>query len=91
MKLQIRNFIIQEDRSWFILEEWGDKINPKDWTSTYWLKEQTYPATMAKCFEKILHKIKLNKTETLELNEYVEEIKKINEEFINEIKLLWIK
>jgi hypothetical protein len=38
--------------------------------------------------EKILHKIKLNKTETLELNEYVEEIKKINEEFINEIKLL---
>jgi len=86
MKIQIWNFTIEEDRNGFILEEYGDKINPKDWTTSYGLKEQLFPATLDRCFIKILHKLKLDKTETFELEEYIEQIKKINNDFLEQIK-----
>lgn len=85
MKLKIYDFEIEEDRNSFILTEFWE-IKNKDWEIRYWEKNQTYPSTLERCFEKILHTYKKNKNITLELDEYLKEITKINNEFLEELR-----
>ncbi len=85
MKLKIKDFIIQEDRNGFILEEYGDK-KQEDGTFIYGLKETTFPATLEKALEKALHRYKWHKTEVLEFENWINEVKKINKDFLNELK-----
>ena len=96
MKLKYLNFIIEEDRNWFILSEiWivpnNNKItwevNKRAWEET--ILDQTYPATLLRCLEKIAHKIKKdNKKEFNNLQNYINEINEINNKFINDLKLI---
>lgn len=85
MKLKIKNFIIQEDRNGFILEEYGDK-KQKDWSIVYWLKDITYPSTLENALQSALHKYKWQKTEVLEFENYIKEIKEINDDFLKDLK-----
>lgn len=99
MKLKIYNFEIEEDRNSFILTEYWEIEETINWKKTWnirvWVKDQTYPSTLARCFEKIQHSLKKNKNIVLEIEEYKKEIEKINNDFIQEIKNitnnLWAK
>lgn len=93
MIIKFKNFIIEEDRNWFILTElwivWD--INPFTWeeNKNAWEEKvisQCYPSTLEKCFEKILHKVKKSKTDVIELDKAANEILSINKEFIKELK-----
>ena len=96
MKLQYLNFIIEEDRNWFILSElW---ITP-DFNKNTWepnknagqevVLDQTYPATLLRCLEKISHKIKKgNPKEFNNLQDYIKEITEINSKFTEDLKLI---
>ena len=85
MKLQLQNFSIEEDTYWFILNIFWDK-KQKDWSITYWIKETLYPATLEKAIIRALHIAKLNKNETLKINEYIQEVKNINDTFLLELR-----
>ena len=96
MKLKYLNFVIEEDRNWFILSEvWIiPEINKISWkkNKNAWdtsILDQTYPSTLLRCFEKISHKIKKdNKKEYNSLQEYIEEIKTINDNLIKDLNLI---
>jgi len=92
MKLKIYDFEIEEDRSWYILREFWIIKNIKDWIEVerYWEKDAVYPSTLENCFKRILHSYKKNKDITLTLEQYIEEIKRINTEFLIDLKeTLW--
>ena len=92
MKLKIYDFEIEEDRSWYILREFWIIKNIKDWIEVerYWEKDAVYPSTLENCFKRILHSYKKNKEITLTLEQYIEEIKRINTEFLIDLKeTLW--
>lgn len=91
MKLKIENFEIEEDKNCFILTEYWDIKDNKTWEIRYWQKSQTYPSTLARCFEKILHSLKSKNNKTFELEEYIKEIEFINNNFLEKINILITK
>ena len=94
MKIKIYDFEIEEDRSWYILREFWIMKSIKDWIEIerYWEKDIVYPSSLENCFKRILHTYKKNKDITVSLEQYIEEIKNINIELLNELqRLLWKK
>ena len=90
MILKIYDFEIEEDRNCFILTEYWEIEETINWKKTgnikVWIKNQTYPATLQRCFEKIIHSYKKNTKITVELQDYLNVITKINNDFIEELK-----
>ena len=89
MKIIYKNFIIEEDGNSFILTDIGVREVGENVGEEY-IREQVYPATLEIDIEGILKRIKNNKKETIELRDFIEETKRINSEFLEEIKTILI-
>jgi len=94
MKITYKDYEIEEDRNGFILTRYSitperDKngnINKTAWEKV--VADQTYPTTLERCFEKILHHYKRSALIELELKDAIQEIKRIDEQFIIELREL---
>ena len=90
MKLIFWDFTIEQDDRCFILSEYWDKVNTKDWTTSYWLKNQIYPATIERALSLCLDRIKWKYIWDVNLKEYLDEIKITNKIFLDDLKeQLW--
>jgi len=88
MKLKIDKYIIKEDNFWYQLYEYRVyKEWKKVWEEYIW-DDVLYPATLSRALMLLSHKIKKNKEKSLELQEYAEEFKKINKQFLKDINKL---
>ena len=90
MKITYKNFTIEQDRSCYVLTEYGIM---KKWDNIgdEFIKDQVYPTTLERCIEKIAYKLRKSSPDVLELKEAIECIKQTNKEFINDIKDLFNK
>jgi hypothetical protein len=87
MKIKFKNFLIEEDTRSFILTElWIRKTWDNVWEE--YNVSTIYPSTFENCLLRILHSIKKNKQDVIELNNYIEALKIINEEFLNDLRLV---
>ncbi len=95
MIIKYKNFELEPDRSCWILTQYWDKINPKDKTVSYGQIDQIYPTTLESALKSIQHRLLKNKQATVELGTFIEELKAIDREFVQDIKILlnesWIK
>ena len=61
------------------------EVNKRAWEET--ILDQTYPATLLRCFEKIAHKIKKdNKKEYNSIIEYMKDIENVNNKLVWDLK-----
>lgn len=94
MEITYKNYTINEDARSFILTEFwfrpdNDKDgNPNPKAGEKYIVSQVYPSTLFNCIDRIMHKEKKNKDAVIELTKAADELKKINEQFINDIALL---
>ena len=91
MKLVYKNYIIEDDRNGFILsviwEKWED--SKFEW-ETY-IKEQIYPSTLARCFERIFKIEKMNINKEFEIKWYIKKLTEMQEDFLKDISDLFNK
>lgn len=57
MEIRYKNFVIQDDRSWYILSTMGVTEKGTEVWKEY-VKDQIYPSTLEWCLLKIIEKIK---------------------------------
>jgi len=50
--------------------------------------DSLYPSTLRKAFELLIHKYKKDNKKCLEIQEYIEEIDKMNKKFLKDLKML---
>lgn len=87
MKIIYKNFIIEEDVHSYILTDIGVRDKGENIWEEY-IREQVYPSTLERAVEGILKRIKTNKQETIELRNFIEETKRINSEFLEELRVI---
>ena len=87
MQIRYKNFLIEEDRSCYVLSEYAITEKGENIGEEY-IKDQTYPSTLTKALEKMAYKLRADKRKVLELYEAIETIKIMNSEFIEDIKKL---
>ena len=88
MKITYKNFIIEEDTSCYVLSEMGvkwDKAKEEEQGKEY-MVNQVYPATLEKAILSMLKRIKASKQETIELKDFIEETKKIDAQFLSDLR-----
>ena len=87
MKTRYKNYTIEDDRNGFILsvhwiyEKW-ENIGQE------YIKEQVYPSTFENCLKSIMKYEKNNKWEVETLQAYIDEYKKMQEEFLSDLKTI---
>lgn len=87
MKIRYKNFEIEQDRScWVLTEYWIIQKGKNEWKE--WIIDQIYPSTLEKTLESMKDRLVRKKQSTTELKGFIEEIKQINKEFIEDIKTL---
>lgn len=84
MKIRIKNYEIEQDRSCYVLSTYKTSKEGKNIWEEY-IADQIYPATLQSALEKVAEKIK-NKDIELDIHKLLEYIKKENESFIDQIK-----
>jgi len=85
MKIKYKNFILEEDKYWYILSEiWLKEKWDNIWEE--YIKTQIYPSTFERWIERIIQLLRINKTEWFELRWYIEEYDKMNKEFLEDLK-----
>lgn len=90
MKITYKNFIIEEDTYWYVLSEMGvkwDKAKESEIGKEY-MVNQVYPATLEKAILSMLKRIKTSKQETIDLKDFIEVTKRIDTEFLNDLRTL---
>ncbi len=85
MIIKYKNFTIEQDRSCYVLTEYGITEKGENIGQEF-IKDQTYPATLTKALEKIAYKLRKSNPDVLELNKAIESIERINKEFVSDIK-----
>ena len=91
MKIEFRNYIIESDRSSFILSiMWtSDPIRKRDWTITppkYWVRDQKFPNTLLRTFEIILDYEQKKLIDNTEIEKVITELKNLNTQFLIDLK-----
>ncbi len=90
MELKYKNYIIEKDRSCYVvremwtIDEWRNKWNECE-------KDVHYPHSLEKALMLIFKKEKAKKIKSIELNDLIIELKKVQDEFIKDIKELLSK
>jgi len=88
MKIIYKNFIIEQDVYCYVLSEIGIKGEKakEDTIGKEYICNQTFPATLEKAIEWIIKRVKANKQESIELRDFVEETKKIDAQFLSDLR-----
>lgn len=86
MKLIFWDFTIEQDSRCFIVSEYWDKKSTKDWTITYWLKDQVFPSTIERALLICLHRLQWKNIWDTNIEDYIDQIKKIQEDFLIKLK-----
>lgn len=85
MKIQYKNFIIEDDRNGFVLsvlwvaEKW-ENIGKE------YIKEQVYPSTLEACLLRIIKMWKLQEEEVVTIEEYIKQDKEQLQELLSTMK-----
>jgi len=89
MKITYKNYIIENDRNGYIFREMWIK---EKWNNIWevYEKDIIYPSTLEKAILAIFKREKLNKNEKISLEEYINELKKMEVEFLKDISELAI-
>ena len=86
MKIKYKNFLIEEDTNCYILTEfwiaWDRAKEENMWKEM--IVNQKYPHTLERCLEIIRYRLSKNKTCVIELDKYINELKNIDKDFIND-------
>jgi len=86
MKLRIWKYIIEEDRFGWILKEMVIRKEGKNiWEEMQW-DFILFPSTFERALLLLSHKLKKDKNNEYNLEEYIEEIKNINNEFLKNLQ-----
>lgn len=87
MKIRYKNFEIEQDRSCWVLTEYGIiKKGKNEWEEGQ--IDQIYPSTLERALESMKDRIVRKKQSTVELMGFIDELKQINKEFLEDIKTL---